>query len=129
MKIFGSRFSILAILLLASSCDKDYFIVHGILGEWEWEKSVGGWGTITPKNSGEKRILKITPLNFREYVNNSLVLESQYEIVANDDRFYGSPQVLDLTNGDDYILTFSKSQLILDESYNPDAPIHYYKRR
>ena len=111
------------------SCSKDRCFELGMTGEWVWEKSVGGWGTFFPETESEQRILRINQNTYREYVGGELHFESAYKIIEADDRLYGSPRTLEVIDEGLYILTFTNDNLILDESYNPDAPIHYYKRQ
>jgi hypothetical protein len=122
---------ILAAILISATlfgCDKDYCIGEGITGAWIWKESIGGWGTLTPANTGDERVLHINSNTFKEFRNGELHQNFRYEIIAADERFYGSPQTLQLIDGPVYILTHSKDELILDSSFNDDSPTHYYTR-
>lgn len=125
------HFQMIAAILISATllaCDKDYCIGEGITGAWIWKESIGGWGTLTPANTDEVHILQINSNTFREYINGELQRKFKYEIIAADERFYGSPQTLQLIDGPVYILTQSPEELILDSSFNDDSPTHYYTR-
>lgn len=82
---------IISILFLSgctkeNNCPKD----DSINGEWIWVESTGGLsgGTITPQITGISRKLIIDDFIYREFENDSLVLETQYKLGISDKELY-----------------------------------------
>ena len=128
MKRLLSLTTIALVCIITSSCGVDHCLGEGVTGTWIWKESISGWGTRTPENTGDQRILQINFDTYCEFVNDTLVREAKYEIITADDRFYNSPQTMQLADGGVFILTYSARELILDTSYNDDVPTHYYER-
>jgi hypothetical protein len=77
--------------LVATGCEKECIKAKGINGEWIWTKSIGGifGGTITPKEAGYTERLVIDDFFFQQFINDSLVYESQYELEIRVDSTLG----------------------------------------
>jgi len=95
MKKHLSQICILCILLVISmSCDKenDVRISLPIQGEWVWVESVGGDAgeTFTPENTIKTSKLIIDDFILQEFINDSLVLETEYELGISSETFFGT---------------------------------------
>lgn len=119
-------------LLMLVACRKTEHCTPytGIAGEWTWKSSVGGIGgwTQTPQTDNLTRTLKIDDFTYREYVNDSLVFESGYDVYTRQDSSWGSNQYLKLEGGDELAFKVSATELELIEQCF-DCFIHYYERR
>jgi len=124
-------FSILLIISLIPfySCEKEEIDPADIQGDWIWEKSVGGWVTLTPNNIHEERSLQIDKEYYREFVNGSLVYESPYQLVIRPDSMYGDQRFIVFPSGYEEAVGFSKLKLVRLESMWIDGFTHYYHRR
>ena len=124
-------FSILVcsfILAAFFSCHKDCVKPTGINSEWIWEKSESPWGTLTPLNTGEQRKLKIDDYIFREFINDSLVFESQYDLVMRNDSIYDNQTFIVFPSGYEEGIIINGSELVRIEVLWSDGFNHYYDR-
>lgn len=112
------------------SCDKDCAESSGIRGEWEWIKSTGGFAgtTITPETIMATRTLRIDDLVFREYQNDSLVFESQYDLYTTPDTVWGTNLYITFESGGTRAVILDESDLQIIELC-ADCFEHHYKRR
>lgn len=111
------------------SCEKDCVKPTGINGEWIWQKSVSTWGTWTPENTGEHRKLKIDDFIYREYINDSLVYESQYDLEIREDSVLGPRNFIVFSSGSDLLIGIGESKLLLTEYNWDDGFTYYYNRK
>ena len=102
-----------------------------IVGEWTWVQSYGSIAgtTITPQTEMETRKLIIDDTNYREYVDDVLILESDYEYVKTDELsgFTNDSLVLKLGIGTWYAVFEEEENLILSEPCF-DCWTHTYSR-
>jgi len=119
------------LLLLLMSChkDKDCEQATGIHGEWIWVKSVGGFGgwTQTPESDGVTKKLKIDDFQFEEYLNDSLVFKSAYDLEMRNDTVFGTNTFIQFENGGEQAILINKTQLQLFDQC-ADCFSHTYKR-
>lgn len=123
--------AIIGCLLMLVSCRKTEHCPAqtGISGEWIWTSSVGGIGgwTQTPQTDNLTRTLKIDDFTYREYVNDSLVLESGYDVYTKQDSFWYTNKYLKLDNGDEFAFKVTETELELYEQCF-DCFFHYFER-
>ena len=94
---------------------------------WIWVQSAGGEAgeILTPESEMLTRKLVIDEVMYREYVNDSLVFESEYEIGVIDPIFGSDSTSLKLIGGAEYAMTLTETELTLYEMCF-DCYIHYY---
>jgi hypothetical protein len=119
--------SILLLTVTTSSCDNDSSFPKNIKGHWTWEKSVGGWGTLTPENTEEKRSLKIGDYLFKSFINDSLVFESPYDIEIREDPYFDSNTFIIFDSRRRENILLSKCELIWVEDGDDGFTHYYYK--
>ncbi len=94
---------LLCCLLPFFSCKKesDCSKPIGIQGEWEWVQSFGGFGgwKQTPESEGYRIRLEIDDLRYREYKNDSLILESPYDLVMRPDSVWDTNTYIEFETG------------------------------
>ena len=107
---------------LPNVCDDSSFI-----GEWRWEKTAGFTGQmLTPKNTGEERRLEISDLTWKEYLNDTLVLDRQYSFTPDSTSlFYNG--LIEFEDSTRIFVTLKNCSLRV-ESIFFDTPIAYYVR-
>lgn len=86
---------ILLFFIIGTGCAKDDISDKicnetGIQGEWLWIKTEGGvsGALITPENAGYNKTLVIDDVVWREYLNDSLIKESQYIFVIDSNSIF-----------------------------------------
>lgn len=125
-------FIVLLCLLSFTACKKeqDCSKPAGLDGEWEWVQSFGGFGgwTITPESEGYRIKLVIDDLLYREYRNDSLIWESQYDLVIHPDSAWNTNTYIEFDNGDVQAIYFDRDTLKLYELH-ADGFSHEYKRK
>ena len=79
---------------------------NALIGEWEWVQSYGGiqGQTLTPQSEGVTKHLEIDDDTYKEFINDSLIFQSGYEIEARQDSIFGTDQVITFDTG--YELAF-----------------------
>lgn len=122
-------YPLLCVYIILSSCEKDCIKPIGISGNWIWDKSVSTWGTWSPENSGERRELKIDDYYYKEFLNDSLVFESQYDLVIRIDSIYGPQSYIVFPSGYEEGISFNESNLVRVETMYIDGFTHYYHRK
>jgi len=128
MKYFISILAFIISLVTFISCQEDCVKPSGINGEWIWEKSVSTWGTSTPENTGQQRKLRIDDYVYREIINDSLVFESQYDLIIRNDSCCGDRIFIVFSPGYEEGIGISDSKLIRVETMYFDGFTHYYHR-
>jgi len=100
-------------------------------GEWTWVESYGSIAghTITPESESITRRLVIDDINYQEFVDDELILDTEYEYVESDelDSFTIDGLVLKLATGNWLAVTKENDQLILIEPCF-DCWRHTYER-
>lgn len=121
---------LLILCLAACHQDDDCYTANGISGTWQWTKSIGGFGgnTYTPGTENSTRRLAIDDFMFREYRNDTLFFESQYDVEIRPDSAFGTNKFILFENGgqDAYLLDDNKLELI---ELCADCFSHYYVRK
>lgn len=88
-------------------------------GEWIWQESYGSIAgtTITPETEMQTRKLIITDSHYQEFVNDSMILETEYDYLITDElsTFTEDSLVLKLTSGNWYAVFEEDEKLILFE--------------
>ena len=105
----------------------------GLAGEWIWVESVGGIGgwTETPATEHQTKTLKIDDYYFREYVNDTLAFESQYDLGISDEVLVGTEArtYIEFTpSGELKAIVTSDTELLLYDQCI-DCFTHRYKRK
>lgn len=124
MKNLLSTLSAIILSILFVSCSKDCKEPTGINGEWIWTKSVGYFGTYTPLDLGFNKKLIIDDFIFKQFENDSLIFESQYDLVIREANTF-----IDFEHGLGYIIDIQGSKLELSEYLWTDGYTHYYIRK
>lgn len=134
MKISIKLLLLLSILLSGVfACKKEHCNpTKGITGEWIWVESVGGIGgwTETPETGMLTRKLKIDDFFFRSYVNDSLVLETQYDLGISDHVLLGTEErtFIRFASGEEQAIIIGTKELeLIDQCY--DCFYHKYRRK
>lgn len=135
MKTFG--INLIGLMILTSitmgSCKKDDECIKGvgINGEWIWIESVGGFGgwTWTPETENVTKKLIIDDFIYREFINDSLVLETEYELGISDETLLGTEErtFIRFESGGEQAIIISDSELKLIEQCF-DCFNHRYRR-
>ena len=129
-KIF--LFSIILIFnLIGCKKEDECFKAIGINGEWVWIESVGGFGgwTLTPESEGIMKKLIIDDFKYKEFVNDSLVLETEYELGISDETLLGTEEktFIRFESGGEQAIVISDSELeLIDQCF--DCYNHRFKR-
>jgi hypothetical protein len=117
--------------LITTGCEKDCIKAKGINGEWIWTKSIGGisGGSFTPKDAGYIERLVIDDFVFKEFINDSLISESQYELETRVDSNLGERNFIVFPSGYEEGIGESESELVFYEIMFIDGFTRYYKRQ
>ena len=117
---------IFLVIISFASCDKDCVLTKGIEGEWVWTKSIGGIGgwTLTPNSEGINKKLIIDAYYYKEFENDSLIFEDQYDLVVRNSNTY-----IDFENGLSYLIDIENYKLELTEYLWTDGFTHFYLRK
>ncbi len=134
MKItkFNLALSIILILVLFGCKKEDDDTKTGTInGEWTWVESTGGFGgwTLTPESENMTKKLVIDNFFFKEFVNDTLVLETQYELGISDEPLLGTEEktFIAYDSGGEQAIIIGETELILfDQCY--DCFEHRYRR-
>lgn len=112
------------------SCRKDCPVPAGIYGEWMWVESIGGIGgwTLTPESEMITKRLLIDDFTFKEFVNDSLVFESEYDLEIRQDTFFGTDRYIKFKLGDERAIKIGESELEIYELC-ADCFFHKYQRK
>jgi len=120
--------------LVFFGCQKEHECMEamGIFGEWTWVESKGGFGgwTLTPESEHLTRKLVIDDFFYKEYVNDSLVLDTEYDLGISDDVLLGTEEktYISFKSGGEQAIIISKSELhLIDQCF--DCYHHRYKRK
>lgn len=119
-------------LLALNACQKDEGCrqADSINGEWIWIASVGGLAgqTHTPQSDGVTRKLEIDDFFFRQYVDDSLVFEKQYDLEIRKDSLFGTDQYLIFSDGLESAIKIKEPFLEIIELCF-DCYVHEYRRK
>lgn len=134
MKINGMNLSLSFILIsVLAGCKKedDCYKAIGINGEWIWVESVGGFGgwTLTPESEKMTKKLVIDDFFYKEFVNDSLVLETKYELGISDEPLLGTEEktFIKFDSGGEQAIIIGDTELeFIDQCF--DCFSHRYKR-
>jgi len=127
------RMTFFLLIFVNYSCEKDEICVKKdlIRGEWIWINSYGGIGgeTLTPENTMSTARLKIDKSTYREYENDSLILETSYNLTTtNDHPFSTTNTIIEFGNGNIVSVVIEDSELELIEQCF-DCYSHKYERK
>lgn len=96
MRNITAKTLLYCLLLLLFSCRKETGCLQGtgLSGEWIWTASYGGLGgwTLTPMSEMATQRLIIDDFFFREFVNDSLVFESEYDLGISEEPLPGTEE-------------------------------------
>jgi hypothetical protein len=121
------------VITFLPSCQKDCGCVMpptGINGEWIWIESVGGIGgwTLTPESEMITKRLYIDDFTFKEFVNDSLVFESDYDLEIRQDTFWDTNRYIMFESGGERAIKIGASELDMHEMCF-DCFSHKYRRK
>lgn len=123
----------LSLFLMLASCQKETNCEPpvGINGEWIWVESNGGLSgsTFTPETEGFTRRLAIDDFFFREYVNDSLAFESEYDLKISTETLLGTEEktYIEYANGGAQAILIGATELtLIDQCF--DCFFHIYRR-
>jgi len=132
MKNYLSALIILFFTMLVTSCQKeiDCDISQKLNGVWNWVESIGGIGgwTLTPESEHKTKTIKIENMTYREYENDSLVIQARYNFIIKPDTYYETHYFIELENGGEIAFNIIGSELKLYEQCF-DCYHHTYKRK
>jgi hypothetical protein len=120
-----------ACFLFGCKTEDDSFIEEGINGEWIWQQSGGGFGgwVLTPESQNATIKLIIDDTIYKEFVNDSLVLETSYELVISEEILIGTKEkdLIRFESGREKAILISDSELeLIDQCF--DCYSHRYIR-
>jgi len=82
--------------ILAIGCDdspsgpEDTYRLPGLVGQWEWLFSCGGWSCATPQTADITMLWVFTPDDFFQWFrSDSLVLSGSFRVVQGESSFFG----------------------------------------
>jgi hypothetical protein len=116
------------VAIVQLSCSKDCVTQKSISGEWLWIESTGTWGPFTPEMAGYNEILLIDDFYFIRLHNDSLVFESQYDLVIRTDTLSGYTHFIQFAPDYDFAISIKDGELDLIEYQWYDGLTHHYKR-
>lgn len=122
---------ILTLILFGCKKDDERFKANGINGEWIWVESTGGIGgwTLTPESENITKKLIIDDFIYKEFVNDSLVLETEYELGISEEKLIGTKEktFIKFASGGEQAIIMADSELqFIDQCF--DCFNHRYKR-
>lgn len=122
---------ILAIVLFGCKKEEESFKITGLEGEWIWMESIGGIGgwTLTPESENMTKKLIIEDFVYKQFVNDSLVLEAVYEVGISEEPLLGSEEktFIRIDSGIKQAVVISGSELeLIEQCY--DCFYHRYSR-
>jgi hypothetical protein len=122
---------ILIFNLIGCKKEDECFKAVGLNGEWVWIESVGGFGgsTLTPDSERIMKKLIIDDFKYKEFVNDSLVLETEYELGISDETLLGTKEktFIRFESGVEQAIVISDSELeLIDQCF--DCYNHRFKR-
>jgi len=89
----------LLLSVLCLNCSKqNQSIGEQLLGKWELQKSVGGWGGTINYSPGNGNVLEFTKINYVRYTNGQLSESGAYSIIK--DTIWGSIEDRIIYNND-----------------------------
>lgn len=117
-------------LFIACNDDDDDNAPSGLIGEWEWVQSYGGLAgdTLTPASEGFTSHLEIDADTYQQFLNDSLVFQSQYELETRQDSLFGTDKVIAFETGYELAVIQQGDDLKLIEICL-DCYEHTYERR
>lgn len=128
--------SLMSLALLA--CDKEKYCAEecytaiGINGEWIWVESTGGLAghTITPATEGFSQRIVIDDFVYKGYVNDSLTIETQYELELVEATEAGGEETVFIRfeSGSRQRVLILDTELRLEDVDFTDGYSHYYRR-
>ena len=129
MKIL-TTLSIIVLFSVMTSCDEDCSTPETVIGEWTWVKSYGGLAghTITPESEGYTKHLVIEDHFYKEYINDSLVHSTQYDLRYDPDSLFGTPYLIWFDTGGTFTYNHEGDKLEIYEGC-PDCYDHFYTRK
>lgn len=121
------------ISLTIFSCEKEDTNLSGLIGKWNWVSSTGGIAgiTYTPKSIGYTKTIEFTGDSiFRLYRNDTLIVESKYQLIRYKSIYnQDSALLINYGNGfmrQSYINNYPDTLFLRDECF--DCFIHRYIR-
>jgi hypothetical protein len=110
-------FFLLAIATFTACKDDDPVNATGIEGDWRWTQSYGGLlgQTITPDSAGYTRHLEIDSETYREFQDDSLIFQSNYNIETRVDSLFGTNKIIAFDTGYELAIIQSGNNLKLIE--------------
>ncbi len=132
MTVKTNLIALILLILFLSGCTKENNCPKNtsINGEWIWVKTGGSRaGPITPESTGISKKLIIDDFIYREFQNDSLVLETQYELGISDEELYGTDErtFIEFDSGPKQAIIISETELeLIPQCF--DCPYHKYRR-
>ena len=122
--------AVLLSILVLFGCEKECESPKGIYGDWIWTMTDDNhYGIITtPEDLGYTVKLSIDDYTFKQFRNDSLVYESQYDLVIRTDSLNNDRNFIVFPSGNENEIHVDESQLILVETIFFINPTSYYKR-
>jgi hypothetical protein len=120
----------LLLILLNIGCKDDCVSPKGIYVDWIWTRTYDNHHgiTTTPEDLGYTEKLSIDDFTFKQYINDSLVYESQYDLITRADSLNNEGKFIVFPSGYEQKIHVDESQLILTETIFFINPTSYYKR-
>lgn len=124
-KLINILSGILFVIILVS-CEKD--CISSINGEWILVQTESGGIITTPEDYGENVNLKIDDFIYKMFVNDSLVFETQYDLILKPDSVLGPKQFIVFESGYEQGISITETEMEITD-YNWIHFIHYMYRR
>ncbi len=132
MTVKTNLIALILLILFLSGCTKENNCPKNtsINGEWIWVETGGSRaGPITPESTGISKKLIIDDFIYREFENDSLVLETQYELGISDEELYGTNErtFIEFDSGYRRAVIISETKLeLISQCF--DCPYDEYRR-
>lgn len=122
---------VLTVILPLFGCEKDCSSPMGFYGEWEWIRTFDNHNgvTTTPEDLGYTEHLSVGDFIFRQFINDSLVFESQYDLLIRTDSLGKSKNFLVFPSGYEREISVDGNELALTETWLLVNPTSYYTRK
>ena len=96
----------------------DCVLYEGVLGEWVWTKSIGGFSgnaVLTPEAEGYTKRIVLDEYLYKVYINDTIELERQYDLEIRTQAYSGIYEFLSISNGNEYAIQLNGDTLYLHD--------------
>lgn len=121
-KVLSTFSVILLIIICLFGCEEDCPAPKGIYGDWKWTKTIIHGYLSTPELLGYTEKLTIDDFTFKRYMNDSLVYESQYDLLIRTDSLNNDRSFIVFSSGHEEGIYVDRKELVLIHTYILEQP-------